>query len=104
MTQGRVCKSCYSQLKTLNDNINELTGSGPSVDGIVAEEEKTLAEIHHLFPRLRNVSVVNDESDPLKGWWKIEDWRAQVQYSVSVMKNILNHKRKYFEKKSEIRN
>ena len=79
-------------------------GSDFSVEEIVAEEVKTIEEIHQVFPSLRNVSVVNDESDPMKGWWKIEDWRAQVQYSVSVMKNILNHKRKYFEENSEIRN
>ena len=33
----------------------------------MAEEVKTIEEIHQVFPRLWNVSVVNDESDPLKG-------------------------------------
>ena len=33
----------------------------------MAEEEKTIEEIHQVFPSLWNVSVVNDESDPLKG-------------------------------------
>ena len=87
-----------------NNSKAMFVGSELGVDEIVADEEKTLDEIHNLFPSLLNVSVVNDESDPMKGWWKIEDWRAQVQYSVKVMKNILNHKRKYFEENSKIRN
>ena len=33
----------------------------------MAEEVKTIEEIHQVFPSLWNVSVVNDESDPLKG-------------------------------------
>ena len=42
-------------------------GSDFSVEEIVAEEVKTIEEIHQVFPSLWNVSVVNDESDPMKG-------------------------------------
>ena len=41
-------------------------GNG-SVDMIVEEEMATLNNLFNRFPFLRNIPVVNDEADPLKG-------------------------------------
>ena len=37
------------------------------MDVIVDEEMATLADLRRSFPFLRNIPVVNDEGDPLKG-------------------------------------
>ena len=51
-----------------------------------------MQELQKKFPRAASAPLVNDESDPEKGWWRAEDWRAGVEYAVLMARNILNHK------------
>ena len=52
------------------------------VDSIVKDElESTLPLIRAFFP---NGSVINDEGDPLKSWWKPQLWRATAAYPALV--------------------
>ena len=71
------------------------------MDLILKNEMKTIKEIQKLYPMLKSIPIVNDEADPMKGWWESEDLRAEVEYPICVAKNINNHKRMYFDKKTE---
>ena len=55
------------------------------VDSIVIDElQKTLPLIHSYF----NGSVINDEGDPLKSWWKPQLWRATAAYPSIVARSF----------------
>ena len=72
-------------------------GNG-GVDIIVDDEMATLADLCERFPFLRDIPVVNDEGDPLKGelfsnsiqgvyvkgWWKPEEWRGGSIYAARI--------------------
>lgn len=49
---------------------------------------ETMKEIHDHFPKFRSIPVYNDEADPLVGWSKPEDWRADVTYAAMVVKVV----------------
>ena len=103
-------KFCYGLLDHVENGINSFNssippsldflsfhkkGNGSNIKVIVEEELKTIKEIQKLFPKLQRIPVVNDESDPLKGWWRPEPWRAEVEYPVFIAENIANHKTWY---------
>lgn len=45
-----------------------------------------MGEIHQHFPRFRSLPVYNDEADPLVGWSRPQEWRADVTYAAMVVK------------------
>ncbi|XP_023692327.1 alpha-L-iduronidase isoform X2 [Paramormyrops kingsleyae] len=65
-------------------------GGGGSLP-IIQQEMETMKEIHDRFPKFRSIPVYNDEADPLVGWSKPEDWRADVTYAAMVVKVISQH-------------
>ena len=65
------------------------------MDLIVKNEKKTIKEIQKLYPMRMNIPIVNDEADPMKGWWRNEEWQAGVEYPIFVAENIDNHKRSH---------
>ncbi|KAL4660837.1 alpha-L-iduronidase [Arapaima gigas] len=65
-------------------------GGGGSLP-IVQQEIETVKEIQERFPSFRSLPVYNDEADPLVGWSKPQDWRADVTYAAMVVKVISQH-------------
>lgn len=53
---------------------------------ILHDEYVTQEEMAQRFPKYKNVPVYNDEGDPLVGWSKTEDWRADATYAAIVVK------------------
>lgn len=45
-----------------------------------------MKEIQERFPRFRSLPVFNDEADPLVGWSRPQEWRADVTYAAMVVK------------------
>lgn len=45
-----------------------------------------MGEIQKRFPRFRSLPVYNDEADPLVGWSRPQEWRADVTYAAMVVK------------------
>lgn len=45
-----------------------------------------MGEIQERFPRFRRLPVYNDEADPLVGWSRPQEWRADVTYAAMVVK------------------
>jgi len=68
------------------------------VEVILEEELATLVTLRRDFPFTTNIPVINDEADPLKGWWRGEEWRAGVEYAILVARNIDLHKKHFFDK------
>lgn len=60
-------------------------GGGASL-AILQEELQTMEEISRRFPRFRTRPLFNDEADPLVGWSKPLQWRADVTYAAMVVK------------------
>uniref|UniRef100_A0A7N8WYM6 Alpha-L-iduronidase n=1 Tax=Mastacembelus armatus TaxID=205130 RepID=A0A7N8WYM6_9TELE len=65
-------------------------GGGYSLP-ILQQEVQTLGEIQERFPRFRSLPVYNDEADPLVGWSRPQEWRADVTYAAMVAKIINQH-------------
>ncbi|XP_018613848.2 alpha-L-iduronidase [Scleropages formosus] len=65
-------------------------GGGGSLP-ILQQEVETVKEIQERFPSFRSLPVYNDEADPLVGWSKPQDWRADVTYAAMVVKVISQH-------------
>lgn len=53
---------------------------------ILQQEIQTMEEIQRRFPRFRHLPLYNDEADPLVGWSKPQEWRADVTYAAMVVK------------------
>lgn len=53
---------------------------------ILQQEIQTIGEIQELFPHFHSLPVYNDEADPLVGWSKPQEWRADVTYAAMVVK------------------
>lgn len=53
---------------------------------ILQQEIQTVGEIQERFPRFRSLPVYNDEADPLVGWSRPQEWRADVTYAAMVVK------------------
>lgn len=45
-----------------------------------------MEEISQRFPRFKTHPLYNDEADPLVGWAKPLQWRADVTYAAMVVK------------------
>lgn len=58
---------------------------------ILQQEIQTVREIQERFPRFRRLPVYNDEADPLVGWSRPQEWRADVTYAAMVVKVINQH-------------
>uniref|UniRef100_A0A8C6ULE9 Alpha-L-iduronidase n=1 Tax=Neogobius melanostomus TaxID=47308 RepID=A0A8C6ULE9_9GOBI len=58
---------------------------------ILQQEIQTVGEIHERFPEFRNLPIYNDEADPLVGWSRPQEWRADVTYAAMVIKVIKQH-------------
>uniref|UniRef100_A0A3Q3WW67 Uncharacterized protein n=1 Tax=Mola mola TaxID=94237 RepID=A0A3Q3WW67_MOLML len=65
-------------------------GGGASLP-ILQQEVQTVGEIQERFPRFRHLPVYNDEADPLVGWSRPQEWRADVTYAAMVVKVIEQH-------------
>ncbi|RVE68609.1 hypothetical protein OJAV_G00093360 [Oryzias javanicus] len=96
---------CWAMLQHCYNGSNFITGeTGVRIDyialhkkggghsfPILQQEIQTVEEIHKRFPRFRTVPVYNDEADPLVGWSKPQEWRADVTYAAMVVKVISQH-------------
>uniref|UniRef100_A0A8C4WRN9 Alpha-L-iduronidase n=1 Tax=Eptatretus burgeri TaxID=7764 RepID=A0A8C4WRN9_EPTBU len=65
-------------------------GSGSSLR-ILEQEKETVERIAHRYPEYSTMPIYNDEADPLVGWSKPEEWRADVTYAAMVVKIICQH-------------
>jgi L-iduronidase len=58
---------------------------------IINGEIEIINEIKKKYPSLSNKPFFNDEADPLVGWSKDEEWRADATYASMVTKVIGQH-------------
>jgi len=61
---------------------------------VLKEDISAINYIRGNHPRFTNTTFFNDEGDPLVGWNKPEEWRADVTYAameLKVLKQHLNH-------------
>ncbi|KAM6931295.1 alpha-L-iduronidase [Xenentodon cancila] len=65
-------------------------GGGYSLP-ILQQEIQTVREIQERFPGFCSLPVYNDEADPLVGWSRPQEWRADVTYAAMVVKVIKQH-------------
>ncbi|XP_065838317.1 alpha-L-iduronidase-like [Oscarella lobularis] len=65
-------------------------GGGQSMD-ILEASMATMDQICEKYPQLCTVPIYNDEADPLVGWDRSEDWRADARYAAVVVKIIAQH-------------
>lgn len=96
---------CWALLRHCHDGKNFFTGdAGVRLDyvalhkkggggslPILQQEIQTVQEIQERFPRFRRLPVFNDEADPLVGWSRPQEWRADVTYAAMVVKVINQH-------------
>ncbi|XP_015230068.1 PREDICTED: alpha-L-iduronidase [Cyprinodon variegatus] len=96
---------CWAMLQHCYNGTNYFTGeTGVRLDYIALhkkvgfsplsqriQEIQTVKEIQQRFPGFRGVPVYNDEADPLVGWSRPEEWRADVTYAAMVVKVIKQH-------------
>ncbi|KAM9393941.1 alpha-L-iduronidase [Pholidichthys leucotaenia] len=96
---------CWAMLQHCYNGTNYFTGeSGVRLDyialhkkgggyslPILQQEIQTVGEIQERFPRFRTLPVFNDEADPLVGWSRPQEWRADVTYAAMVVKIISQH-------------
>lgn len=54
-----------------------------------------MKEIQERFPRFRSLPVFNDEADPLVGWSRPQEWRADVTYAAMVVKVKIRDQSQY---------
>ncbi|XP_071792677.1 alpha-L-iduronidase-like isoform X1 [Asterias amurensis] len=108
---GAACRSrkfsvvCWALLQHCENGTNFFTGeAGVRIDFIsfhhkgeghsmfiLEQEIETIKNIQNLYPKLSNVPVFNDEADPLVGWSRPEEWRADATYAAVVVKIIAQH-------------
>nr|XP_040051081.1 alpha-L-iduronidase isoform X2 [Gasterosteus aculeatus aculeatus] len=96
---------CWAMLQHCYNGTNYFTGeTGVRIDyialhkkgggyslPILQQEIETVGEIAQRFPRFRSLPVYNDEADPLVGWSRPQEWRADVTYAAMVVKVIHQH-------------
>lgn len=96
---------CWAMLQHCYNGTNFFTGeTGVRIDyialhkkgggyslPILQQEVQTVKEIQERFPRFRSLPVYNDEADPLVGWSRPQEWRADVTYAAMVVKVINQH-------------
>jgi L-iduronidase len=69
---------------------------------ILELEEEQIQLITSLFPGLKHLPVYNDEGDPLGGWNKPEEWRADARYATMVAKGVALHQNVFFPQNPDI--
>ena len=96
--QKRLRKFSSSNILNFREKLSiyQILGHGLDVENIVDDEVETIMEMKKDCGKFENISFVNNESDPEKSWWKPESWRAEVEYPLTVARNIYNHRQKYF--------
>ncbi|XP_022096558.1 alpha-L-iduronidase-like isoform X2 [Acanthaster planci] len=96
---------CWALLQHCENGTNYFTGeTGVRIDFIsfhhkgkghsmyiLDTEIQTIQRIQRLYPCLASVPIFNDEADPLVGWSKPEEWRADATYAAVVVKVIAHH-------------
>ncbi|XP_028270094.1 alpha-L-iduronidase isoform X2 [Parambassis ranga] len=96
---------CWAMLQHCYNGTNYFTGeTGVRIDyialhkkgggysfPILQQEIQTVREIQERFPRFSGLPVYNDEADPLVGWSRPQEWRADVTYAAMVVKVIKQH-------------
>ncbi|XP_075960916.1 alpha-L-iduronidase isoform X2 [Anarhichas minor] len=96
---------CWAMLQHCYNGTNYFTGeTGVRIDyialhkkgggyslPILQQEIQTVGEIRERFPRFHSLPVYNDEADPLVGWSRPQEWRADVTYAAMVVKVINQH-------------
>ncbi|XP_031599524.1 alpha-L-iduronidase isoform X1 [Oreochromis aureus] len=96
---------CWAMLQHCYNGTNYFTGeTGVRLDyialhkkgggysfPILQQEIQTVGEIQERFPKFRSLPVYNDEADPLVGWSRPQEWRADVTYAAMVVKVINQH-------------
>ncbi|XP_041855329.1 alpha-L-iduronidase isoform X2 [Melanotaenia boesemani] len=96
---------CWAMLQHCYNGTNFFTGeTGVKIDyialhkkgggytlPILQQEIQTVGEIQELYPSFRSLPVYNDEADPLVGWSRPQEWRADVTYAAMVVKVINQH-------------
>ncbi|KAK3717330.1 hypothetical protein QZH41_011573, partial [Actinostola sp. cb2023] len=75
-----------------------IKGKGLSTN-ILESETVVLNQVERTFPKFAGIPVYNDEADPLVGWHKAEDWRADARYAAMVVKVIAQHQNILIPKK-----
>ena len=64
---------------------------------ILNTTQATIETIQQLYPQLKDVPIFNDEADPLGGWNKPEEWRADVRYAAMIAKIIVQHQHTFLD-------
>ncbi|XP_012707580.3 alpha-L-iduronidase [Fundulus heteroclitus] len=96
---------CWAMLQHCYNSTNYFTGeTGVRIDyialhkkgggyslPILQQEIQTVGQIQERFPGFRSIPVYNDEADPLVGWSRPQEWRADVTYAAMVVKIIKQH-------------
>nr|XP_057926141.1 alpha-L-iduronidase isoform X1 [Doryrhamphus excisus] len=96
---------CWAMLQHCYNGTNYFTGeTGVRIDyialhkkgggysmPILQQEIQTMEEINQRFPLFSNLPVYNDEADPLVGWSRPQEWRADVTYAAMAVKVISQH-------------
>lgn len=96
---------CWAMLQHCYNGTNFFTGEkGVRIDyialhkkgggysfPILQQEIQTVGEIHDRFPKFQSLPIYNDEADPLVGWSKPQEWRADATYAAMVVKVIKQH-------------
>uniref|UniRef100_A0A7N6A8Y9 Alpha-L-iduronidase n=1 Tax=Anabas testudineus TaxID=64144 RepID=A0A7N6A8Y9_ANATE len=96
---------CWAMLQHCYNGTNYFTGeTGVTIDyialhkkgggyslPILQQEIQTIGEIQERFPHFHSLPVYNDEADPLVGWSRPQEWRADVTYAAMVVKIINQH-------------
>ncbi|EDO44867.1 predicted protein [Nematostella vectensis] len=78
------------QRRTRLDYISfHIKGGGHSIS-IINDEALVLKNLTKYYPEFSSIPIYNDEADPLVGWSKEEDWRADVYYAAVVAKASTN--------------
>ena len=54
-------------------------------------EKLIIGNLHRKYKTLRNISIYNDESDPVTGWSKPLEFRADTRYPAMVVKLLAKH-------------
>ncbi|XP_052770728.1 alpha-L-iduronidase-like isoform X2 [Mya arenaria] len=74
-------------------------GSGFSKK-IMDDEITLMSQIATKYPTLADKPFYNDEADPLVGWSRDEEWRADSTYASMVAKVIVQHQKAFISNKN----
>ncbi|CAL4065630.1 unnamed protein product [Meganyctiphanes norvegica] len=58
---------------------------------ILEQELATIQKIRDNYPNLRDIPIINDESDFKVGWSRSYDWRSDARYATLMVNSIAGH-------------